>query len=233
MRHGSFAFVMAFGCLSGFAALAQVPPALTIRGWGDVVDSDNDCSVGVNGTKVVMKIPDAAHDFAGELNRWNAPRIVRDIKGDFIAEVKVSGEFKPVEGSNIPTRRSYNGAGILLISDKNNHVSLQRGTVYFDEKVRHYLNFELRKDAELPISLSEIELADADAYLRLERRGKKVYGMGSNDGINWKSYDPIEVDFPDKLTLAVAAINSSKAPFTCAFEGLTIFRKVTDSPASK
>jgi regulation of enolase protein 1 (concanavalin A-like superfamily) len=228
-----FVSLMALGCLSGFLALADDQPTLSIRGWGDIVDSDNDCSIGVDGRKVVVKVPDAAHDFAGELNRWNAPRIVREAKGDFIIDVKVSGQFKPVVDSNIPTRLSYNGAGILLIKDKNNHVSLQRGSVNLNGKVRHYLNFELRKDGELPVSLSEVELADADVHLRLERRGKKVYGMGSMDGVDWTSYEPIEVDFPETLTVAIAAINSSKAPFTCAFEDFAIFRKVTEKAVSK
>jgi regulation of enolase protein 1 (concanavalin A-like superfamily) len=227
------AFLMALGCLSGLLALADDQPTLSIRGWGDIVDPDNDCPISVNGRKVVVKVPDAAHDFAGELSRWNAPRIVREAKGDFIVDVKVSGQFKPVEASNIPTRRGYNGAGILLIKDKNNHLSLQRGAVNLDGKVRHYLNFELRKDGELAISLSQVELEDADVYLRLERRGKKVYGMGSMEGINWKSYDPIEVDFPDGLTVGIAAINSSKGPFTCAFEDFTVFRKVMEKPLSK
>jgi regulation of enolase protein 1 (concanavalin A-like superfamily) len=226
MLRYSFAVLVALGCLSRFLVLADDKPTPSIRGWGDIVDPDKDCSISVDGRKVVVKVPDAAHDFAGELNRWNAPRIVREAKGDFIIDVKVSGQFKPALESNIPTRRSYNGAGILLIKDKNNHVSLQRGTVNLDGKVRHYLNFELRKDGELATSLYEVELEDADIYLRLERRGKKVYGMGSMDGINWKPYDPIEADFPHGLTVAIAAINSSKGPFTCAFEDFTIFSKV-------
>jgi regulation of enolase protein 1 (concanavalin A-like superfamily) len=233
MLRSFFVSLFAIGCLTGFVALADDEPILIIRGWGEFVDSDSDCPISVNGRKVVIKVPDAAHDFAGELNRWNAPRIIRDAKGDFIIDVKVSGQFKPVDGSNIPPRRSYNGGGILLIKDKNNHVSLQRGAVYLDGKVRHYLNFELRKDGELATSLYEVDLEDGDVQLRLERRGKKVYGMGSNDGIKWKSYDPIEVDLPDELTVAIAAINSSKAPFACAFEDFAIFHKASEKPLSK
>jgi regulation of enolase protein 1 (concanavalin A-like superfamily) len=228
-----FVSLIALACLSGFVALADDEPILIVRGWGEYVDSDSDCPISVNGRKVVIKVPDAAHDFAGELNHWNAPRIVRDAKGDFIIDVKVSGQFKPVDGSNIPPRRSYNGGGILLIKDKNNHVSLQRGAVYLDDKVRHYLNFELRKDGELTTSLYKVDLEDGDVHLRLDRRGKKVYGMGSNDGINWKSYDPIEIDFPDELTVAIAAINSSKAPFACAFEDFAIYHKASEKPLGK
>ena len=225
--------LVGLACLSGFVALGQDKPAIGIRGWGEVVDPDKDCQIRVDGRKVVVTVPDAAHDFAGELKRWNAPRILTEVKGEFIIDVKVSGEFKPTEGSNIETRRGYNGAGILLIKDKNNHLSLQRGAVNLDGKIRHYLNFELRKDAELATSLYEIDLEDAATYLRLERRGQKVYGMGSKDGINWKSYDPIDVDFPEVLTAGVEVINSSKSVFSCAFEDFAIFRKVKDKPIIK
>jgi len=219
--------------LSGFGALGQDKPAIAVRGWGEVVDPDNDCQIRVDGRKVVVTVPDAAHDYAGELKRWNAPRILTEVKGEFIIDVKVSGEFKPTDKSNIETRRGYNGADILLIKDKDNHLSLQRGAVNLDGKIRHYLNFELRKDAELATSLYEIELDDAAIYLRLERRGQKVYGMGSKDGINWKSYDPIDVDFPDVLTAGVEVINSSKSVFSCAFEDFAIFRNVKDKPLIK
>src|SRR5262249_30864558 len=147
--------------------------------------------------KVTVKVPGTAHDFAGELGRWNAPRVLSTVRGDFIIEVKVSGAFKPGEQSTIEGRRSYNGAGLLLVKDPKNHLSLQRGAVYLDDKVRHYANFELRKDGELVISRYELELEDRDTYLRLERRGQRVYGMASQDGVNWHSYDPIDVDFPE------------------------------------
>ena len=103
---------------------------------------------------------------------WNAPRVLSKLKGDFIAEVKVSGEFRPGATSTIPGRRPYHGAGLLLIKDKENYISLHRGCVYLDDKLRHYANFELRKDGELTISLYEIEIPDEDTYLRLERRGR-------------------------------------------------------------
>src|SRR5260370_19555269 len=225
--------LVALGCISGFGALAQDKPALAVRGWGEVVDPDKDCRISVDGRKVVVAVAVAAHDFAGELKRWNAPCILTEVKGEFIIDVKVSGEFKPTEGSNIESRRGYNGAGILLIKDKDNHLSLQRGAVNLDGKIRHYLNFELRKDAELAISLYEIELEDAGAYLRLERRGKKSYGMASKAGINWKAYHPIDVDFPEVLTAGVEVINSSRSVFTLPFYDSPIFPKLNAKPVSK
>jgi hypothetical protein len=52
-----------------------------------------------------------------------------------------------------------------------------------------------------------------------------VYGRASHDRVNWKAYDPIEVDFPAALEVGVVGISSSKEPFPCSFDGLTLFRK--------
>jgi regulation of enolase protein 1 (concanavalin A-like superfamily) len=217
--------------LSATVGLAADKGAVSIiEGWGKIVDPDSDCMVRAEGKKVMVKVPGTPHDFAGELGRWNAPRILSTVRGEFIIEVKVSGTFKPVDESTIGGRRSYNGAGLMVVKDDNNHVSLHRGTVYIDDKIRHYANFELRRNAELVISRYEMELTEEDALLRLERRGNKVYGMASQDGVNWKSYDPIEVDFPDELIAGVEVVNSSKEPFSCAFEGLSVYRKAAIEP---
>jgi regulation of enolase protein 1 (concanavalin A-like superfamily) len=196
-----------------------------LAGWGTLSDPDSDCTIKLNKKTLTMKLPGAAHDFAGELERWNAPRVMSKVDGDFILEVKVDGKFAPTPESSIPGRRAYNGAGILLVSDKDNHLSLQRGSVNLGDKTRHYLNFELRKDAKLSISLYEVELEDKPVFLRVERRGSKVYGMGSHDGIKWQSYDPIEVNFPPALEVGVVGISSSKGLFECDLEGLSLFRK--------
>jgi regulation of enolase protein 1 (concanavalin A-like superfamily) len=196
-----------------------------VPGWGTATDPDGDCKVKVQKGRLTMSLPGAAHDFAGELERWNAPRVTSKVEGDFIVEVKVSGGFNPTDDSSIPGRRGYNGAGVLLVKDKDNHLSLQRGAVNLGGRVRHYSNFELRRNAELVTSLYEIELENQDVYLRVERRGDKVYGLASHDGIAWKAYDPIEVDFPLALEVGVVGISSSKEPFACRFEGLSLFKK--------
>src|SRR5260370_7621378 len=224
--------VLLVGGFLGFVVHAEEKPALNIKGWGDVLDPDKDCQVRVEDDRVIVKVPGTAHDFAAELGRWNAPRILSEVKGDFIMDVKVSGEFKPVEVSTINSRLSYNGAGILLVKDRTNHLSLQRGAVRLGDRVRHYANFELRKDAELPISLYELELEDKDAYLRVERRGNQVFGMASQDGIHWRSYEPIEVDFPEVLSVGVEAINSSNQPFAFSFERLALYLKLLNQPTN-
>src|SRR4051812_42849514 len=91
-----------------------------VKGGGGLTDPDGDCKVKGRKATLAMSLPGAAHDFAGELKRWNAPRVMSKVDGDFIAEVRVSGEFRPAAESTIPGRLAYNGAGILLVKDKDN-----------------------------------------------------------------------------------------------------------------
>jgi regulation of enolase protein 1 (concanavalin A-like superfamily) len=214
------------------AVRADEKPGTRLKGWGEVIDPDRDCQIDLDKGKVTMKVPGKAHDFAAELQRWNAPRILSEAGGDFILEVKVSGEFKPSETSTIEGRRPYNGAGLLIIKDDKTYISLHRAAVYLENNVRHYLNFELRKDAELAVSRYEVDLDNEDTYLRLERRGDKVYALGSHDHVHWKLYDdPIEIDFPRVVQVGVEAVSSSDQPFRCAFEDYAIFRKANAEAA--
>lgn len=215
-------WVVAAGLVALPAGRAQDRP---VEGWGVVSDPDGDCKVKALKGRLTMSLPGAAHDFAAELQRWNAPRALSKVEGDFIVEVKVSGGFNPTQDSAIPGRRGYNGAGLLAVKDRDNYVSLHRGAVNLDGRVRHYANFELRRNGEMATSLYEVELENKDTYLRLERRGDKVYGLASHDRTTWKNYDPIEVDFPPSLGVGVVGITSSKEPFDCAFTELALFKK--------
>jgi hypothetical protein len=215
-------------CLCALGARADEKPGKNIPGFGVASDPDGDCDITFKDGKVQLTLPGKAHDFAADLKRWNAPRVLAPtpVRGDFIAELKVGGELKPGETSTIQGRRPYHGAGLLLLKDQNNYISLHRGAVYLDNRVRHYANFELRKDGELTVSRYEVELDDQDTYLRVERRGGNFYALASHDGVHWKVYDePITVDFPAALRVGAVAVSSSDQPLRCSLEGLAIFRK--------
>jgi regulation of enolase protein 1 (concanavalin A-like superfamily) len=166
----------------------------------------------------------SAHDFAAELNRWNAPRVLSRVKGDFVLEAKISGKFEPGAESTIEGRRPYNGAGLLLVQNNGNHLSLQRGAVRLAKRVRHYANFELRQDPDAKVSNFEFDIEPGDVVLRLARVGNKILAMISQDGTNWRAFSPLTTSFPSTIAVGVEGINSSDAPFQCSFGNLTLYR---------
>src|SRR5687767_5689900 len=66
----------------------------TIAGWGTWVDPDGDCAVSKAGDAVTITVSPAVHDLWPEnpepARRANAPRVLRDVRGDFSAEVTVT-----------------------------------------------------------------------------------------------------------------------------------------------
>jgi regulation of enolase protein 1 (concanavalin A-like superfamily) len=231
LRTGLLLLLVALTCSFLHPATAGEKEGDSIKGWGAVTDPDADCTVERDGdsARIKFSVPGTPHDYAAELQRHNAPRVLTDVHGDFIIEVKVCGELKPGDESTIDGRRPYEGAGLLLVQDERNHLSLQRAALLIDGKTRYYLNFELRKDGEFATGRSEMNVKNGDAYLRLERRGTQVFAMTSQDHIRWRSYPPIDVNFPETIQAGVEAVSSSNEPLQCAFDELAIYEKRTDA----
>jgi hypothetical protein len=194
-----------------------------IAGWGVAVDPDGDCGFAIEDGAVVITVPGGQfpHDLGAELNNTNAPRVLREVSGDFMLEVRVDGDFNPGGKSTQPGRTGYTGAGLVAFADNKNYVRIERATLQGSEKSvrRHYGNFEVRIDGKVQRfgQTNDLPLEDNQpVYLRLIRRGAKMYGAVSHDGKEWKEGEPKDIgaDWPDKLLVGVAAISTSVRPFT-------------------
>ena len=71
----------------GFRAL------LKEKHWGELEDPDRDCTYRVEEGRIHIKIPGTAHVLTAEIGMMNAPRVLRNIEGDFELEVKVAGDI--------------------------------------------------------------------------------------------------------------------------------------------
>jgi regulation of enolase protein 1 (concanavalin A-like superfamily) len=231
--------IMYGGLILGVAGLIVSPvisddrPAQVIEGWGEVADPDGDCTIRQDGQKLTIAIPATKHDLSVEVGDVNAPRVLRNLAGDFIALVKVSGNVRHNGNRTSENYLAYHGAGLLLWLDGQTYIRLERAAVVQDEnKVLHYANFELRKDGKrAEMESNSFEIPDGDTYLRLERRGGRIFGSFSDDGIRWGSFDPITVELPKDLKLGVDAINTSTEPFKAEFSEPEVYKKETNAAA--
>ena len=107
--------------------------------WGEVVDPDDDCDLKLEDWALVGDVPGTLHDLNIDIGKVNAPRVVRDVDGDFVVTVKVQGSFRPGEVRTGPKSVPYNGGGLLVWWNPNNYIRLERASMYRNGRVVGFL----------------------------------------------------------------------------------------------
>ncbi len=219
---------------NGRAPQGRDPAAREKHPWGDAVDPDGDCQFELDPRedKVRIIVPGKPHILSAEIGRVNAPRLLRDIKGDFDLIVRVAGTSNPAGKATTTVYPPYHGAGLLIWQDQENYVRLEIATDVPHRKARPYVNFEHRKDGALAIS-SGITNTDGSNHLRLKRRGDEIYASFGPDGMHWTSFSPLTAKLNDRLQVGVSAINSSTKLLTAEFEGLEALEISGEGPDHK
>ena len=212
--------------LAGPAISGGREDALEIKGWGRVTDPDGDCKVFVEEGRLTIAIPGTVHALSAERGQMNAPRILREVAGDFIAEAKVSGVAPPQAPSLVRERRPFCASGLILWQDDRTYIRLERAGMVLNDEGVIYANFESREHGrfERAGDANELPLDGEETYLRLERRGKMVLASVSTDGRSWKSLEPLAVDLPERVRVGVAATHNTSAPFRPRLGGYKLSR---------
>jgi RNA polymerase sigma factor (sigma-70 family) len=194
-------------------------------GWDKAIDPDKDCKFVHEKDALTIVVPGKDHDLGVERDKMNAPRLLRDVEGDFVAEVRVGGDsFKPSADSTTTERKSFVGAGLVLMDGDKTYIRLERAGLHRDGELHTYPNWELRKDGEWKLAGGAFGLPFEykDTYLRLERKGDQVLGSYSQDGKEWTSLDPLEVTLPARLKVGIAAVSTSAEPFKPRFDAFKL-----------
>lgn len=205
-------------------AFPEDRPPTDVEGWRWIVDPNRDCRIHPDGDRLTIEVPGTLHDLSAEAGDMSAPRVLREIEGDFIAQVKVGGKLTHWGDRTSQKFYAYHGGGLLLWQDERNYVRLERAALHREDGVVQYANFELRKDGER-FGSPPVRLPDQDFYLRVERRGGRVCGAVSPDGGQWHYLNPLPVTFPGRIELGVAAINTSTDRLEVTFTEREVYKK--------
>ena len=191
--------------------------------WGPPIDPDGDCKFDLvrSSNEINIAVPGTPHLLSAEIGRWNAPRLLRPVRGDFDASVSVTGLSRPAGRATSKEYAPYHGAGLLLWQDDRNYVRLEIAADVHKGKTRPYANFELRRGGVLTVSKGS-DIKDGSTRLRLEKRGSEVRAAFGPDGFRWTWFAPLTVDFGDSLEVGVAAINSATKPLNAKLEMFAI-----------
>ncbi len=202
---------------------AVVPEGIPgLEPLGALIDPLNDCKLQREGKGVSLQIPATLHAFDPDRGVADAPRALTDVAGDFVAQVKISGTFRPGTAPlpNLPI--TFQGAGILVWQDMNNYIRLDRAAGYFgDRGMVHHVLVESRNDGR-PGKGAMVPTRDGPTVIRLERRGGEFTCTYSSDGKTWLPVKKVSLTLPNKLGVGVSATNVAPRPFTPRIEDFTL-----------
>jgi regulation of enolase protein 1 (concanavalin A-like superfamily) len=154
-------------------------------------------------------------DSASKNGKVNAPRVLREVEGDFVVQVKVAYSARPDKNTTLKGHDLYQGAGVIVWQDEQNLVYLFRAGS--DVKKDLYLSKGVYKDgAQVVVGIGQL-LPDADAWLRLERRAGKLLASVSANGDEWTAVEMPKVNLALKLKVGISACNACTKSFTANF----------------
>src|SRR5262245_10145382 len=143
-----FAGVIALGTTAAAVLAGDNPTPRELSGWGHVLDPSRDCDVSldVERNRLRITVPGTPHVLSAEDPGlpMNAPRVVRRVRGDFTADVRVLGQLEPG-----PSKTTYydpfHGAGLIVWQDPSNYLRLERAVGFIKGRPHAYINYELRE----------------------------------------------------------------------------------------
>jgi S1-C subfamily serine protease/regulation of enolase protein 1 (concanavalin A-like superfamily) len=190
----------------------------SLPGWGVAIDPMKDCEFTPEKDRLTMKIVASGHQKPVEKINLNAPRVMREVEGDFTVTVKVAGDFSPGGRSTNPKSVPWHGAGIIVWNDGDNYIRLERAASNRGGKVTPYINFEEFKAGAHGVTNNDTA-KESDCWLCMERKGNTILGSVSFDGFTWKELKPMQVEWPAKLNIGLqATTTSSQLPWSVSFE---------------
>ncbi len=218
--------------LSAGAALATPSPEPFVSGWGHPVDPDRDCKIRRNSGILTIEMPGTYHDYDPHRKRFNAPRLPRDLDGDFVMQVRLRIDCRPSVESTVVDQHSFVAAGFLLIRPNEwlrleyqvagprilsggRVIEIDRsagaGGLFWEWDKRRQ-NWPFKSEPE-------------HVYLRLQREGDRLDHSVSPDGKVWMAAGGVNtIGLPSKLQVALAAYTTSSEPSKVRFDQLKLTR---------
>jgi regulation of enolase protein 1 (concanavalin A-like superfamily) len=206
------------------------PEGTPVGSWGEAIDPDHDCQIEDKSGSLEITVPNTLHDLNADNDKLNAPRVLREVTGDFSLTVAVAGDYKPTEKSTNPKAVPYIGGGIVVWQDSNNYIFLGRAAMNRRGKINEMAAFEEREWGSRG-AVNNAKLEPGPTFLRLERRGNRIMAYTSKDGKSWTKLEPMEPTYPTTLKVGLYAINGTTEPTKVVFSNFNFTAGKPDSKA--
>jgi regulation of enolase protein 1 (concanavalin A-like superfamily) len=219
-----FASLIALGTTAAAVRAGDDPTPRDLPGWGHVLDPSRDCDVSldVELNRLRITVPGTPHVLSAEVPQlpMNAPRVIRRVRGNFTADVRVLGRLEP--GRTRTTHYDpYHGAGLIVWQDPSNYLRLERAVGLINGRHHPYINYELRAGGLLAVTRG-FTIEDGPLWLKLRRQGEAYSAWYSYDGRRWFALRRIDATFADRVEVGVVAVNSAEQTLSAELEMLNI-----------
>jgi regulation of enolase protein 1 (concanavalin A-like superfamily) len=211
--------------IAAFATAAPAPvykPRLSAgwkTGWDKPYDPVGDCRFRCDEDRLTVTIPQGkSHNLALATDDLNAPHMLRAVEGDFVLQVRVTGDFSQTSGGNSC------GAGILMRVGQKVWVVKREGVTTQGERDDNFWAYYYDSNGAAATCRCTSLPASQIAYIRLERRKDRLLMTASDDGTEWKSMNTFgEVyKLPPTVIVGIVAEASKDAAFQVVFDELVL-----------
>jgi hypothetical protein len=191
--------------------------------WGTVENPSGICKVTWTNQAWHMELPGGIFDLSPYQRPDNlAPRVLQSVAGDFVAEVKVTGDFDPGTLPVMPGRAVFFGAGLLLWESPTNYVRLERNEWTYGpaRRQRHGPLFEHWAENRNRINNATLNtpfFQGDSTWLQLQRSNDVVTASYRHAGEEWQVYKQATVPLGEIVQVGVVAVSTSVKPFAVTF----------------
>ncbi|EAQ77537.1 DUF1349 domain-containing protein [Blastopirellula marina] len=194
-------------------AVLATPLLAEVADWGETEDPHGDCPVEESQGQLDFHVPPGIHNLNPVLKDTSAPRVWREVSGDFVIETQVLDFPIPAENTgNI--RVSYVAAGLVVWQNENNFLRWTRSAV--GEARAVFASAELYEQGKLTENVN-VAWNGQPMWLRLERRADRIYLWLSDDGSQWRRHTSLRMPLPAQVQVGVFALNVTKKEFAASF----------------
>lgn len=203
-----------------------------VSGWEDPVDPDRDCKISREKNVLTIEMPGTLHSFDPLSKRFNAPRLLREIDGDFVMQIRLRFACRPSVRSLDKEMHPFIAAGFLVILPENFPTKccrMEYRLAGFGLSPNGYVAAEVwdnqGKQEKIVGDENWSFQKPEHVYLRLERSSERLRYSISPDGKVWmpRGGGPIK-GLPSKLKLGLAAHSNSAEPSKVLFDQFTLQR---------
>lgn len=206
-------------------AAAPVPKDETgriARVYGAVHDPDKGAEFRNAGDTLHVSVPVGPRLLVPAHQVLNAPRVWREVKGNFTVTVKVSFHVRSkVPAVHEDAFASRAGGGLVVWRDDAHALTLTREERASDGTPDEYFRSECHTKGSVSGS-ADATAPGKSGYLRVLRWEKGLVCSYSLDGKKWKPLGSYVAEWGETLKVGVVAENGFKGPFEVAFDEYTL-----------